>query len=89
MCTHNINTRDGWVNGTRVRLRTSRAWTGTAHKIKKCFCPEPRWCAQQVKLEDEKKFPEFNVYVVKDEECSLAKKVRYEDVDVQAIPFRN
>ena len=89
MCTHNINTRDGWVNGTRVRLRTSRAWTGIAHKIKRSVGPEPRWCAQQVKLEDEKKFPEFNVYVVKDEECSLAKKVRYEDIDVQAIPFRN
>ena len=57
--------------------------------MKLCFLPEPTWCAQKVKLEDEKKFPEFNVYVVKDEECSLAKKVRYEDVDVQAIPFRN
>ena len=89
MCTHNINARNGWVNGTRVRLRASRAWTGATHKIKRSGGQEPRWCAQQVKLDDDKKFPEFNVYVVKDEECSLAKKVRYEDIDVQAIPFRN
>jgi len=77
------------VNGTRVRLRTSRAWTGAKHKIKRSGGQEPRWCAQQVKLDDDKRFTEFIVYVARDEECSLTKKIRYEDVDVQAFPFRN
>ena len=35
MVTHNLNTRNGWVNGTRVRLRASRAWTGIPQKMKK------------------------------------------------------
>ena len=56
MCTHNIDTRNVWVNGTRVRLRASKAWTGTPQKIKRSVGPTPQWCAQQVKLDDDKKF---------------------------------
>ena len=34
------------------------------------------------------KYPEFNVRIVKDEENTLAKRVRYKDEDVIAIPVR-
>ena len=41
-----------------------------------------------MELKDEHKYPEFNVYVIKDEECTLVKKVRFEDEDIHAILVR-
>lgn len=78
MCTHNINIRNGWVNGSRLRLRATCAWTGSPQKLQRAMQEKlrrggvtPSWCAQKIWLMDEKKHPEFNVYVVKDEECTL------------------
>ena len=85
MLTHNTDPKHGWVNGTRCRLRAKNAWTGNPKYLSKGV----QGCsAEQVYLENEAKYPEYDVYVIRDEEGTLTKRVRYEDADVHVIPVR-
>ena len=88
MLLHNLNVANNWANGTRVRLLASQSWTGVAHKMQSSRVKEKTWEKTQVYLHEADKFPEFNVKVVKDEECTLAKRVKFADADVSLIPVR-
>ena len=85
MLTHNTDTRNGWVNGTRCRLLATHSWTGTPKKLQQGI---KGWGAQEVQLQNDTKYHEFNVKVIKDEENTLAKKIRFDDADVGIIPVR-
>ncbi len=85
MLTHNSDTKNRWVNGTRCRTLAKKSWTGEPHKLEK---HDKGWSAFQVDLQNERLYPEFNVYVIRDEESTLTKSVRHEDTDVHVIPVR-
>ena len=84
---HNVNVGEGWANGTRARLLAHDSWKGKAEtltrNLDKSFA-----AAQVVHLKDETKHPDFNVKVVKHEESTLSKPVRYGAGDCMAIPVR-
>ncbi len=85
MLTHNSDTKNRWVNGTRCRLRAHKAWTGQPQRLQK---GPQGWSAQQVHLQNTEKYPEFNIFVIRDDESTLTKRVRFEDTDVHVIPVR-
>ena len=86
MLLHNLDVANGWANGTRARLLPRSSWTGAARPLQKNV--DGSWSAHQVKLSDTQKYPDFNVRVVKDEDATLAKTMRYDDTDCQVVPVR-
>ena len=85
---HNENVRERWCNGTPCRLLTTQAWTGLAGSIKqnldKTFA-----VTRTVRLEEKDRCPEFNVKVIRDEEPTLAKSLRYRDDEICYVPARH
>jgi hypothetical protein len=94
MLLHNLNVKEGWVNGTRTRLLPHFSWTGEAKTLQRNAeesSGKVRWIVQDgayITLENESKYPEFNVKVVKDEDFVLKKSVRFDDSHVKMIPVR-
>ena len=79
---HNLNTQKGWVNGTRVRLLEKCSWSGEPRKLRSVPGMGgknlQKWevaADAHIALADEKKYPEFNMKVVKDEDIVLEKTV--------------
>ena len=85
---HDLDVARGWANGTRLRLLPAEAWTGKPKKLRRSSAKAGQWEADQVHLQDVRKHPEFNLKVIKDEECTLARQVRFSAFDVQTVPAR-
>ena len=77
MLTHNEDTRAGWVNGTRVRLLDTHAWTGNPQTLKFQRMGHVPYLAQKVDLANTAKYPEFNIRVIKDEEATLGQLAEF------------
>jgi len=92
MVLRNQDVANGWANGTRARLLGRGSWTGKPRGLQ----PVPpgqgsrgvKWSAEQVHLTDPR-YADFNVRVVKDQEATIASRVRFDATDVQCIPVRS
>lgn len=85
---HNMDVSNRWANGTRLRLLTEYAWTGAPNNMRRSVVKPELWEVHQINLKDEDIYPEFNLKVIKGDECTLAKKVRFSCFDVQVVPVR-
>ncbi len=83
---YNQDVENGWANGTRVRTLANASWAGKARPLYKGSSGV--YEAAKVHLDDVSA-RDFSVRVVKDEEATVAKRVRFQSIDVQCIPARN
>jgi len=86
MLLYNQDVQHGWANGTRARLLARNSWTGKTTCLRKGL--KLPWRAQKIEISDVA-YADFNVRVVKDEETTLGKKVRFDDAYLQCSPARS
>ena len=88
MLIHNLDPSHGWANGTAARLLPTGSWG----------CKKPqllrrdllgRTHAEQVHLADVNTNGDFHVRVVKDQQHTLAKSVRFSQWDLQSVGAHN
>ena len=79
----NLDVSHGWANGTRARLLARDSWTAPREYLSQN--PDGSFAVATVALGDKEKCQEFNVRVVKDDDASIAKAVRYNEHDFQMV----
>ena len=86
----NLDLKNQWANGTRLRLLESNAWTGIPRLMEEVTGVDrgkgAQWQVQQVYLRDTTRYREFNIKVVRDEECTITMKVRFGSDNLHMVP---
>ena len=86
MLLSNLDISSRWANATRVRTLAVNSWSHCVQKLERM--ENGKHSAKQLTLSDRVAYPDFNVRVVRDEESTLAKTVRYNALDCTSVPVQ-